>query len=127
MGDYHYREKTCKSGQKCNQTYNYGSDAWYSDWFDPAKDILALSPFLFVCGNHEGCSRAYEGETGYERVNIRIVIIDIQYKRYIQKLIKRVNPEKFKDIALLTIHELGAFEKNRPKEGQCVCYGGSGR
>lgn len=61
VGDYHYREKTCKSGQKCNQAYRYGSNAWYSDWFDPAKDISALSPFLFVRGNHEGCSRAYEG------------------------------------------------------------------
>lgn len=61
VGDYHYREKTCKSGQKCSQVYNYGSSSWYSDWFDPARDISALSPFLFVRGNHEGCSRAYEG------------------------------------------------------------------
>lgn len=61
VGDYHYREKTCKSGQKCNQVYNYGSDAWYSDWFDPARNISELSPFLFLRGNHEGCSRAYEG------------------------------------------------------------------
>ncbi len=61
IGDYHYREKSCKDVTKCSQTYNYDSQSWYNDWFDPAKKNFALFPFLFVRGNHEGCSRAHEG------------------------------------------------------------------
>ncbi|RDD34577.1 Calcineurin-like phosphoesterase [Wolbachia endosymbiont of Cylisticus convexus] len=61
VGDYHYRQTKCRNTQKCGDIYGYSKEAWYADWFEPAKDILTQSPFLFVRGNHESCNRAYEG------------------------------------------------------------------
>jgi len=61
VGDYHYRQTKCRNTKKCGDIYGYSKEAWYADWFEPAKDILTQSPFLFVRGNHESCNRAYEG------------------------------------------------------------------
>ncbi len=61
VGDYHYRKTKCRNAQKCGNIYGYNKEAWYADWFEPAKDILLQSSFLFVRGNHENCDRAYEG------------------------------------------------------------------
>ncbi|WP_395462675.1 metallophosphoesterase family protein [Wolbachia endosymbiont of Cantharis cryptica] len=61
VGDYHYRKTKCRHTEKCGDIYGYNKEAWYADWFEPAKDILLQSSFLFVRGNHEGCDRAYEG------------------------------------------------------------------
>ncbi|NSX83193.1 phosphoesterase [Wolbachia endosymbiont of Atemnus politus] len=61
VGDYHYRKTKCRNAQKCGDIYGYNKEAWYADWFEPAKDILLQSSFLFVRGNHEDCNRAYEG------------------------------------------------------------------
>ncbi|WCR57530.1 metallophosphoesterase family protein [Wolbachia endosymbiont of Ctenocephalides felis wCfeJ] len=61
IGDYHYRKTKCRNTNKCGDIYGHNKEAWYADWFDPAKDILSQSSFLFVRGNHEDCNRAYEG------------------------------------------------------------------
>ncbi|MGL9725853.1 MAG: metallophosphoesterase family protein [Wolbachia sp.] len=61
VGDYHYRQTKCRNTKKCGDIYGYNKEAWYADWFEPAKDILLQSPFLFIRGNHESCNRAYEG------------------------------------------------------------------
>ncbi|MDG7055176.1 MAG: metallophosphoesterase [Wolbachia endosymbiont of Menacanthus eurysternus] len=61
VGDYHYRKTKCRNEQKCGNIHGYNKEAWYADWFDPAKDILSQSSFLFVRGNHESCDRAHEG------------------------------------------------------------------
>nr|WP_237342926.1 metallophosphoesterase [Wolbachia endosymbiont of Folsomia candida] len=61
VGDYHYRKTKCRNTKKCGDIYGYNKEAWYTDWFEPAKDISLQSPFLFVRGNHENCDRAYEG------------------------------------------------------------------
>ena len=61
VGDYHYRQAKCRNIQKCGNVYGYNTQAWYTDWFEPAKEISLRCPFLFVRGNHENCDRAYEG------------------------------------------------------------------
>ncbi|MDD9331362.1 MAG: metallophosphoesterase [Wolbachia sp.] len=61
VGDYHYRKTKCRNTKKCGDIYGYNKEAWYTDWFEPAKDIFLKSPFLFVRGNHESCDRAHEG------------------------------------------------------------------
>ncbi|MGL9717807.1 MAG: metallophosphoesterase family protein [Wolbachia sp.] len=61
IGDYHYRKAKCRNTKKCGDIHGYNKEAWYADWFEPAKDILLQSSFLFVRGNHEDCNRAYEG------------------------------------------------------------------
>ncbi|MDG7056149.1 MAG: metallophosphoesterase [Wolbachia endosymbiont of Meromenopon meropis] len=61
VGDFHYRKTKCRNEKKCGSIYGYNKEAWYADWFDPAKNILLQSSFLFVRGNHENCNRAYEG------------------------------------------------------------------
>lgn len=59
VGDYLYRESPC---QKCsNGVHGYGLDAWYADFFSPAKTLLEASPWVFARGNHESCKRAGEG------------------------------------------------------------------
>ncbi|GHM58707.1 MAG: hypothetical protein sL5_07890 [Candidatus Mesenet longicola] len=73
-----------------------------------------------------GVDSSISGETGYERVNIRIVVTFKEHQIFIQELIKKINPKKFKDVALLTIEELFAFEDNRPKKGKPMCYKGVG-
>ncbi|MDN5247544.1 MAG: metallophosphoesterase [Wolbachia endosymbiont of Tyrophagus putrescentiae] len=61
VGDYHYRSGRCRNVDKCGSVYGYNAQAWYSDWFEPTKNIALQSPFLFVRGNHESCDRAYNG------------------------------------------------------------------
>ncbi|QKX01798.1 phosphoesterase [Wolbachia endosymbiont of Cruorifilaria tuberocauda] len=61
VGDYHYRKKKCRNKKKCGNVYGHNKEVWYADWFNPAKNILSQSSFLFVRGNHEDCNRAYEG------------------------------------------------------------------
>jgi hypothetical protein len=61
VGDYHYRKTKCRNTKKCGDIYGYNKEAWYTDWFEPAKEVAQQSPFLFVRGNHESCNRAYEG------------------------------------------------------------------
>jgi hypothetical protein len=36
-------------------------DAWWSDFFQPAGDLLTAAPWVFVRGNHELCSHAGPG------------------------------------------------------------------
>ncbi|MCV3769785.1 MAG: metallophosphoesterase, partial [Wolbachia pipientis] len=61
VGDYHYRKTKCRNKKKCGDVYGHNKEVWYADWFNPAKDILSQSSFLFIRGNHENCNRAYEG------------------------------------------------------------------
>lgn len=63
VGDYHYRESSCplwKKGCK-NSPFGYGWQSWESDFFKPAKPLLAKVPWIMVRGNHEGCKRAGAG------------------------------------------------------------------
>ena len=60
VGDYYYREATCKSDGTCQpSTYNWAR--WKADFFDPAQKLLPNAPWVLVRGNHESCSRAAEG------------------------------------------------------------------
>jgi hypothetical protein len=63
VGDYHYRETPCPSGQSAcaGSPWGYGWDAWQADFFAPAASLLAAAPWVFVRGNHEECSRAGQG------------------------------------------------------------------
>ncbi|XGA07891.1 MAG: hypothetical protein U0X86_001390 [Wolbachia endosymbiont of Xenopsylla cheopis] len=69
-----------------------------------------------------GVDSSISGETGYERVDIRIIAIPKVLQVFIQKLIEKINPKKSKDVALLTIEELVAFEDDRPKKEEPTCY-----
>ncbi len=63
VGDYLYRENACpadKAGCK-GSPWGYGSDAWQADFFDPARPLLAVAPWIVVRGNHESCQRAGQG------------------------------------------------------------------
>lgn len=47
-----------------NSTGNPEADAWpawWADFFQPAQDLLAAAPWVFVRGNHELCSHAGPG------------------------------------------------------------------
>ena len=63
IGDIHYRESPCPSGNAgcTNSAWGYGFDAWHADFFSPAQPLLAAAPWVFVRGNHESCSRAGQG------------------------------------------------------------------
>ncbi len=63
VGDIHYRESPCpESREGCkNSPWGYGFDAWNADFFIPAKLLLDATPWVFVRGNHEACSRAGQG------------------------------------------------------------------
>ena len=63
VGDYHYRENACPAGNAgcANSAWGYGWDAWDSDFFTPARPLLAAAPWIFVRGNHESCNRAGQG------------------------------------------------------------------
>ena len=60
IGDIHYRESPCPANMAAcaNSPWGYGADAWQADFFDPAKSLLAVAPWIFVRGNHETCTRA---------------------------------------------------------------------
>ncbi|MDB5756638.1 MAG: serine/threonine protein phosphatase [Massilia sp.] len=63
VGDYHYRESPCPSNQPgCAQSpWGYGFDTWSADFFEPARPLLAIAPWIFVRGNHETCARGGQG------------------------------------------------------------------
>lgn len=63
VGDYLYREEACPAGNAgCAGTpHGFGWDTWDVDFFRPADPLLRSSPFIFVRGNHEDCTRAAEG------------------------------------------------------------------
>jgi Calcineurin-like phosphoesterase len=63
VGDYHYRETACPSGNSgcAGSPWGYGWDAWDADLFTPARPLLAAAPWIMVRGNHESCNRAGQG------------------------------------------------------------------
>jgi hypothetical protein len=63
VGDYHYRETACPSGNRgcAGSPWGYGWDAWDADLFTPAQALLAAAPWIVVRGNHESCFRAGQG------------------------------------------------------------------
>lgn len=63
VGDYHYRENACPTGNAgCSGSPSgYGWDAWNADFFAPAAPLFDAAPLLLVRGNHEDCDRAGEG------------------------------------------------------------------
>ena len=63
IGDIHYRESPCPSGNAgcANVAWGYGYDAWQADFFKPAAPLLAAAPWVLVRGNHESCARAGQG------------------------------------------------------------------
>src|SRR5262249_14158968 len=63
VGDYHYRENACPTGNAgcAGSPWGYGWDAWNADFFSPAKKLLEAAPWIVVRGNHESCDRAGQG------------------------------------------------------------------
>ncbi|WP_339045318.1 hypothetical protein [Candidatus Mesenet endosymbiont of Agriotes lineatus] len=95
-----------------------------SDLMSKTYEALSSIPVVIIGDGigGVGVDSSISGETGYERVNIRIVVIPKVLQIFIQKLIEKINPKKFKDVALLTIEELVAFEDNRPKKRKPTCF-----
>ena len=63
MGDYHYRESPCPTDNAgcAGSPDGYNWEVWKADFFEPAAATLSLAPWIFVRGNHEDCTRAWEG------------------------------------------------------------------
>lgn len=63
VGDYHYRETPCPSGDAGCAGSPYGDnwDAWREDFFKPVAPLLQSAPWVFVRGNHEDCKRGGRG------------------------------------------------------------------
>jgi hypothetical protein len=63
IGDIHYRESPCPSALAgcAGSPWGYGMDTWDADFFQPAKPLLKIAPWVFVRGNHESCARAGQG------------------------------------------------------------------
>lgn len=63
VGDYISREQPCPTENSACQGMPYGDvwAAWAADFFTPAAPLLARSPFVFVRGNHEDCTRSGPG------------------------------------------------------------------
>jgi hypothetical protein len=63
LGDYHYRESPCPSGNaSCEGSpWGYGWETWNADFFQPTRSLRLKAPWIFVRGNHESCKRAGEG------------------------------------------------------------------
>ncbi len=63
VGDIHYRENQCPTGNTGCQgsPWGYGWDAWNADFFTPAQPLLAAAPWAVARGNHESCYRAGQG------------------------------------------------------------------
>ena len=61
-GDIVYRESECPGEEGCKGSpWGYGYDAFEADFFQPAANLLAAAPWVFVRGNHEICGRAGQG------------------------------------------------------------------
>jgi hypothetical protein len=63
VGDYHYRESPCPSGNAgcANNPVGDTWPSWRADFFAPAAPLLRAAPWVVIRGNHEVCSRAGEG------------------------------------------------------------------
>jgi hypothetical protein len=63
VGDYHYREGPCDLAHPgCfGSPWGYGYDAWRADFFQPARALLSVAPWIVIRGNHESCNRAGQG------------------------------------------------------------------
>jgi len=63
VGDYHYRENACPTGNAgcAGSPWGYGWDTWEADLFAPAAKLFAAAPWIVVRGNHESCNRAGQG------------------------------------------------------------------
>jgi hypothetical protein len=63
VGDYHYRESACPDMQPGCADSPYGDNwaVWQKDFFNPAAPLLAVTPWVFVRGNHENCDRGGHG------------------------------------------------------------------
>lgn len=63
IGDIHYRESPCPMDRQgcAGSPWGYGWQAWQADFFEPARRLLEIAPWLMVRGNHESCSRAGQG------------------------------------------------------------------
>ncbi len=63
VGDYLYRENPCPKDQPgcAGSPWGYGADSWQADFFDPARPLLHVAPWIVVRGNHESCARAGQG------------------------------------------------------------------
>jgi len=62
-GDFFYREQPCPTGfTGCADNPAFDNwDAWYADWFGPAKNLIAAAPLALTRGNHESCNRGARG------------------------------------------------------------------
>jgi hypothetical protein len=63
LGDYHYRETECPSGNTGCAGNPVGDTwpSWRTDFFAPAAPLLRAAPWVVIRGNHEQCDRAGEG------------------------------------------------------------------
>ncbi len=63
VGDFFYREQPCPTGfAGCADNPAFDNwDAWYADWFGPAKNLIAAAPLALTRGNHESCNRGARG------------------------------------------------------------------
>jgi hypothetical protein len=64
VGDYLYREEPCPADAQASCGGTPAGDtweAWDADFFAPAKNLLAASPWAFARGNHEACDRSWRG------------------------------------------------------------------
>jgi hypothetical protein len=59
VGDYFYREAACKrSSPACHhRAFGDRQESWWTDFFEPARELLPKAPWIFVRGNHEDCKR----------------------------------------------------------------------
>jgi len=64
VGDYLYREDdACPEGDTGCAGSPFGDNypTWDADFFQPAKELLESTPWVFSRGNHEECSRSGKG------------------------------------------------------------------
>lgn len=63
LGDFHYREVACPAGNAgcAGSPIGFGWDVWNLDFFEPARATLTAAPWIMVRGNHEDCTRAWDG------------------------------------------------------------------
>jgi hypothetical protein len=63
LGDLVYRERECPVANKGCAGSPHGDnwETWKADFFEPARALLEVAPFVFVRGNHEDCARNGEG------------------------------------------------------------------
>jgi Calcineurin-like phosphoesterase len=63
LGDFHYREDPCTdSNSRCGGS-PYGDNwaTWRAEFFEPARKLLPVAPWVIMRGNHEECDRAGAG------------------------------------------------------------------